>query len=76
MAGKCTKCEGKLTFTIAEGSVKKYLEPAINLAETYHLPSFLKQTLELTKQRIESIFGKDLEQQSNLGNWFTAEAKR
>lgn len=75
MAGKCTKCDGRLAFTIAEGSVKKYLEPAINLAETYNLPSFLKQTLELTKNRIESVFGRDVEQQANLGKWFTAEAK-
>ncbi len=76
MLGKCTKCDGRLAFTIAEGSVKKYLEPAINLAETYHLPSFLQQTLELTKNKIESVFGKESEQQSSLGKWIISEAKQ
>lgn len=76
LSGKCSKCEGKITFTIAEGSVKKYLDPAINLAETYHLPSFLQQSLELTKSRIESIFGKEQDLQSNLGKWFTPAEKK
>jgi DNA polymerase II large subunit len=70
LAGKCTNCNGKLVFTIAEGSVVKYLEPAMELAEKYNLPAYLKQTLELVKNRIESVFGKDPEKQEGLNKWF------
>ncbi len=70
LKGKCTKCEGKIIFTVSEGSVIKYLEPSIQLAERCALPAYLKQTLELTKERIESVFGKEKERQEGLGKWF------
>jgi len=70
LVGKCTKCGGKIIFTISEGSIIKYLEPAISLADKYNLPSYLKQNLELTKRGVESIFGKDAEKQEGLGRWF------
>lgn len=70
LKGSCTHCNGKLLFTISEGSVIKYLEPCISLAEKYELPPYLKQTLELTKQRIELYFGKDKDKQEGLGKWF------
>jgi DNA polymerase II large subunit len=70
LAGKCLKCGGKLLFTISEGSIVKYLEPSISLAEKYNLPAYLKQSLELVKRRIEGVFGKDKEKQIGLGKWF------
>ena len=70
LIGKCLKCSGNIMFTVSEGSIVKYLEPSLELAEKYKLPSYLKQTLELTKQRIESIFGKDKEKQEGLTKWF------
>ena len=70
LMGKCTKCGGKIIFTISEGSIVKYLEPALSLANHYNLPDYIKQTLELTKGRVESIFGKDKEKQEGLGKWF------
>ena len=70
LVGKCTSCGGKIIFTIAEGSVIKYYEPSMSLAEKYDLPTYLKQTLELTRARIESVFGKEKEKQEDLGKWF------
>jgi DNA polymerase II large subunit len=70
LLGKCTACGGKIIFTISEGSIIKYLEPSISLANKYELPNYLKQTLELTKRRIEGIFGKEKEKQTGLGAWF------
>jgi DNA polymerase II large subunit len=58
-------------FTVSEGSVVKYLEPSISIAEKYNVPVYLKQTLELTKRAIESIFGKEKEKQTGLGSWFS-----
>ncbi len=70
LLGKCTKCKGKLLFTISEGSVIKYLEPTISLAEAYDLSPYLKQTVHLLKCHVESVFGKDKEKQEGLGRWF------
>ena len=70
LVGKCTACKGDLLFTVAEGSVIKYLGPSISLASKYHVPAYLQQTLLLTKTRIEEVFGKDKEKQTGLGAWF------
>ena len=70
LVGKCIKCGGRIIFTISEGSIVKYLEPAISLAEKYNLPAYIKQTLELTRRRIEGVFGKEKEKQAGLGKWF------
>ncbi|MCF7910723.1 DNA polymerase II large subunit, partial [Candidatus Pacearchaeota archaeon] len=61
--GICSVCKGKLIFTIHEGGIKKYLEPAIELTKKYNLSPYIRQTLELTKEVIDSIFGKELEKQ-------------
>ncbi|MBR9692069.1 DNA polymerase II large subunit [Candidatus Woesearchaeota archaeon] len=70
LSGKCTACGGKIIFTISEGSVVKYLEPSISLANKYNVPTYLKQSLELLKRRIEDVFGKEKEKQTGLGCWF------
>ena len=70
LAGNCTKCNGKIIFTISEGSVGKYLEPSLSLANKYKVSPYLIQTLELTKRNFEALFGKDKEKQTGLGEWF------
>ncbi len=68
LAGKCT-CGGKILFTISEGSIVKYLEPSIELAEVFSVSPYIKQSLELLKLRVESVFGKEKERQAGLGDW-------
>ncbi|MEK6823692.1 MAG: DNA polymerase II large subunit [Nanoarchaeota archaeon] len=70
LKGVCPVCKGKLIFTIHEGGIKKYLEPALNLAAKYNLSPYLKQNLELIKRYLESIFGKELEKQEKIEKWF------
>lgn len=67
--GKCPKCGGKIIFTISQGSIIKYLEPAIELANKYDVAPYLKQTLDLTRDRIDGVFGKEKEVQQGLSNW-------
>ncbi len=69
LAGKCNKCDGKLVLTVSEGTVSKYLEPSLNLAEKYFLPDYLKQTLDILKRRVESLFGKDPTKQTGLSKF-------
>ena len=70
LSGICTNCKGKIIFTISEGSIKKYLDPALDLAENYNIAAYTKEGIELTKMYIESIFGKDNEKQVELKKWF------
>ena len=70
LVGKCTKCNGKIIFTISEGNVVKYLEPMLSLAKKYGLSTYLQQTVEILKRRVEEVFGKEKEKQVGLGAWF------
>jgi DNA polymerase II large subunit len=70
LSGKCPVCGGKLIFTIHEGGIKKYLEPALELAKKYNLSPYLQQVLVLVKGYIDSIFGREVEKQEKLDQWF------
>jgi len=70
LIGKCTKCGGKIIFTISEGSVVKYLQKSVDLAQNYDVSPYLKQSIQLLQRRIEYVFGKDKEKQEGLDKWF------
>lgn len=70
LTGRCPVCRGKLIFTVNEGGIKKYLNPALGLAEKYHLSNYLKQNLDLVKRYVDGIFGKEPEKQESLKQWF------
>ena len=70
LSGVCYNCGGKIIFTISEGGIIKYLEPALNLSRSYDIPIYVKQNIELTKRYIESIFGREEFKQTDLGKWF------
>ncbi len=70
LTGICQKCGGKIIFTINEGGIKKYLEPALDLAEKYNLSNYIKQNLQIIKDNIDSIFGKELEKQKSITDFF------
>ena len=40
-----------------------------DLAEKYNVPDYLKETLYLTRKRIEGVFGKDKEKQTGLADF-------
>lgn len=69
LIGKCNECGGKILFTISEGSIMKYLQMSIDLAEEYDVSPYLKETLYLTRQRALDVFGKDKEKQAGLGDF-------
>jgi DNA polymerase II large subunit len=69
LINKCTECGGKVIFTISEGSVVKYLGPSLLLAEKYDFSPYLKQTLEILKRNVESIFGREKDKQVGLGTF-------
>jgi DNA polymerase II large subunit len=71
LSGVCSACgRGKLIFTIHEGGIKKYMEPALELGKKYNVGPYLQQTLELVKTYVDSIFGKEKEKQTGLDEFF------
>lgn len=70
LIGKCTKCGGRIIYTISEGSILKYLQPALDLARVYKVQPYLLEDLELTEMYIHSIFGKEKEKQESISKWF------
>jgi DNA polymerase II large subunit len=66
LIGKCTKCKGNLILTIAEGSVKKYVEIAREIIQEYNLGDYLKQRIELAEREISSVFKNDKIEQKLL----------
>ena len=69
LIGRCTNCGGKIIFTISEGSITKYMQPALDLARKYGVGDYLLESLELTERYIQSIFGKDTDKQETINKW-------
>ncbi len=70
LSGKCPICKGRIIQTVTEGGVVKYIEPALTISKKYKLPNYLRQTIKLVKNNVESTFGEEKEQQTDLNTWF------
>ncbi len=57
----CPYCGGNVILTVHEGSVKKYLDKALKLAEEYDVPLYVKQRVLALKESIESLFHQEEE---------------
>ena len=57
--GVCRKCNGKLSLTVHEKSVKKYLSISKEVADRYHIPSYAHQRIRLVEKNIDSLFMSD-----------------
>jgi DNA polymerase II large subunit len=65
----CPKCGGRIILTVHEGSVRKYLEVSIKVAEEYDVSSYTRQRLELLKIEIDSIFKNEKSKQTGLADF-------
>lgn len=65
LAGRCTECKGggKLLLTIYKNSIRKYLEPSLEIAEEYDISTYKRQEIMILKRQIQSLFGKEHKQQ-------------
>ena len=66
LTGKCRKCEGKLSLTVHEKSVKKYLDISKEVADKYHISSYACQRINLVEQSIDSLFMSDKVRKTKL----------
>jgi DNA polymerase II large subunit len=65
----CPKCGGRIILTVHEGSVRKYLDVSIKVAEEYGVSSYTRQRLELLKIEIDSIFKYERSKQTGLADF-------
>lgn len=70
LIGSCTKCGGKLTLTVHEMSVKKYLDISRKIAEEYNLPTYARQRITLVEKSIDSLFESDKIIQKKIVDFF------
>lgn len=69
LQGVCGKCQGKLTLTVHEMSVKKYLDISKEIAEKYHLPTYARQRISLVEKSIDSLFKSDKVKNTKLSDF-------
>ncbi|ARS89774.1 DNA polymerase II large subunit [Natrarchaeobaculum aegyptiacum] len=66
LTGDCRECGGRVNLTVHKGSVNKYMQTAINVAEEYDCRDYTKQRLEVLERALESIFENDKNKQSGI----------
>ncbi|WP_135853287.1 DNA polymerase II large subunit [Halorussus salinus] len=66
---ECRECGGQVNLTVHQGSVNKYMETAIRVAEKYDCREYTKQRLEIMDRRLESIFENDKNKQGSIADF-------
>jgi len=69
LKGKCPFCGGKLTLTVYRGGIEKYLVAAQQLVDTYGLPNYYTQRMDLIKEEIASMFDNKKPKQASLSDF-------
>ncbi len=66
LRGLCSRCGGRIILTVHEGSVKKYLEVSMKIADEYSVSHYTRQRLMLLSAEITSLFESDTSKQKEL----------
>ena len=68
LSGDCD-CGGEVTLTVHKGSVKKYLDVALETGEKYGVSDYTMQRLEQLRRQIDSLFEDDKSRQSGIADF-------
>ncbi|CAI48329.1 DNA-directed DNA polymerase D large subunit [Natronomonas pharaonis DSM 2160] len=69
LTGDCRECGGRVNLTVHQGSVNKYIDTAIQVAEEYGCREYTKQRLRILDRAVESIFEDDTNKQSGIADF-------
>ncbi|WP_336360422.1 DNA polymerase II large subunit [Haladaptatus sp. ZSTT2] len=69
LSGDCNECGGRVNLTVHEGSVKKYVDTAIRVADEYGAREYTKQRLDILDQSIRSVFENDKNKASKISDF-------
>ncbi|GGJ14007.1 hypothetical protein GCM10008995_24860 [Halobellus salinus] len=59
LTGDCRECGGRVNLTVHQGSVNKYMDTAIRVADEFGCREYTKQRLEVLERSLESVFEND-----------------
>ncbi len=66
LSGECRQCGGDLLLLVYEGSVDKYIDPSLEMANKYEVDEYIVQCIEVLKNEVDSIFSDDVSTQTDL----------
>ncbi|MFC7248946.1 DNA-directed DNA polymerase II large subunit [Halomicroarcula sp. GCM10025324] len=69
LSGDCRECGGRVNLTVHEGSVTKYIDTAIRVADEFGARDYTKQRLKILERSIESVFEDDHNKQSGIADF-------
>jgi DNA polymerase II large subunit len=70
LTGHCRECGAdRMTLTVHEGSVTKYIDTATRVAEEYGCREYTRQRLRILDRAIESVFEDDTNKQSGIADF-------
>jgi DNA polymerase II large subunit len=69
LTGDCRECGGTVNLTVHEGSVTKYIDTAIRVAEEFGSREYTRQRLEILERSIERVFEDDTNKATTLGDY-------
>jgi DNA polymerase II large subunit len=70
LTGHCRECGAdRMTLTVHEGSVSKYIDTATRVAEEYGCREYTRQRLRILERAIESVFEDDTNKQSGIADF-------
>ena len=69
LSGDCRECGGRVNLTVHEGSVNKYMDTAIHVADEFDCRPYTKQRLEVLEKSLESVFQNDQNKPSRLDDF-------
>ncbi|MFD1640514.1 DNA polymerase II large subunit [Halohasta litorea] len=69
LSGECRECGGRVNLTVHQGSVNKYMDTAIEVAERFGCREYTKQRLRILERSLESVFENDKNKQSGIADF-------
>ena len=69
LSGDCRECGGRVNLTVHQGSVNKYVDTAIEVAERFDCRPYTKQRLYVLEEALESVFEDDTNKQSGIADF-------
>ena len=69
LSGECRECGGRVNLTVHQGSVNKYMDTAIEVADRFGCREYTKQRLRILERSLESVFENDKNKQSGIADF-------
>ncbi|XVH32758.1 DNA polymerase II large subunit [Haloferacaceae archaeon DSL9] len=69
LTGDCRECGGRVNLTVHQGSVNKYMDTAIEVADRFDCREYTKQRLAILEKSLESVFEDDTNKQSGIADF-------